>query len=931
MKITSDPGRSAVGRISIAFAVLALAGCGAILTPKYRMARAEREMRAGEWQQAAFDLRMVVHKQPQNAQAWLLLTQLSLASGDANGARSALKHAVAAGAQGAEVDRLQARTWLATGEPQKLLDALAHGTVQVSEPDRTLWQARALSMTGKPEQAITLLQALLARQPHLTSAEVALAESQAAAGQFTAAFQTLTAAIAAAPNDPAPRLIEGQIESVLGQFPAAAEAMRGALKRMPAGEPLQHRISAWVGLTEAQLALGQLQPAAESLKALVKIAPQSAVTHLLQARIALAHGKLEAGIGELESLLAAVPQYVQARMMLGAALLQHGDLEQAQQQLQQVVAETPDNIQARKLLADVQLKLGEPGEAMRVLTPALGAPQLDPQVLSLLGTAAQRSNDTQALIAALERRVQQSPHDPKVIDNLASVYLALGQAPRALALLQAQPDSDFVRDRLWVQALMATRGTAAASAGVDQLLAAHPQDPDILELGASFFATQQQLARAEPLLRRALAIRPDDFEAQIALAHIEAISGQAAAGEQRLRKALDAHPDVLALRIALAEALAGQRQFAQAEQVLSAAPKADHEPAIQFALARLALAQGQLAPANAALDRAIAAQPGSEGQMVEEAGLLLLQANQDQAAVARLVRATALEPGNALYWLNAARAQLAVNQPLAARASLEKADGLQPHWLPAVSLLALIDVREGKPQAGLSRIESYLAQSPDDPQALELKGDLESRLGQSAAAVTAYAKAQHLRPSALLAVKLYQVRLAAHESNPSQSLTQWLARWPQDWQVRTVLGDYELNVAHHPDQGIAELKQAVSENPQNAVALNNLAWAMNQKGDPGARAYAERAYKLAPKLAAVNDTLGWILASRHQGAEALDYLSRAVQLDPHSPDMQYHYAYALIEAGRRAEARQVLTRLLSSSEPFDSRQAAERLLASVKS
>ncbi len=931
MKITGALDRSAVGRISIALAVLALVGCGALLTPKYRMARAQREMRAGEWQQAAFDLRVVVHKEPQNAQAWLLLTQLSLSSGDVNGARSALKHAVAAGAKGAEVDRLRARTWLAAGKSQKLLDALAHGTVQLAEPDRTLWQARALSMTGQAGQAITLLHTLLGRQPHLTSAEVALAESQAAAGQFTAAFQTLKAAVSEAPNDPSPRLIEGQIESVLGQFPAAAETMRGALKRMPAGEPLQQRIAAWVTLTEAQLALGQLQPATESLKALAKIAPQSAVTHLLQARIALAHGRLEAGIGELESLLAAVPQYVQARTMLGAALLQHGDLEQAQQQLQQVVAETPDNVQARKLLADVQLKLGEPGEAVRVLTPALAAPELDPQVLSLLGTAAQRSNDTQTLIAALERRAQQSPHDSRVIDNLAAVYLTVGQAPRALTLLQAQPDSDVERDRLWVRALLAARGTAAASAGINQLLAAHPQNPDILELGASFLASQQQFGRAEPLLRKALTLRPDDFEAQIVLAHVEAISGQAAAGVQRLRKVLDAHPDVLALRIALAEALASQHQFAPAQQVLSAAPKADHEPAIQFALARLALAQGQLAPANAAFDRAIAAQPGSEGQLVEEAGLLLLQANQYEAAEARLVRATSLEPGNALYWLNAARAQLAVNQPLAARASLEKADGLQPHWLPAVSLLALIDVREGKPQAGLTRIESYLALSPDDPQALELQGDLESRLDQSTAAVTAYAKAQRLRPSALLAVKLYQARLAAHASDPSQSLTQWLAHWPQDWQVRTVLGDYELNVAHDPDQGIAELKQAVSENPQNAVALNNLAWAMNQKGDPGAQTYAERAYKLAPKLAAVNDTLGWILASRHQGAQALDYLSHAVQLDPQSPDMQYHYAYALVEAGRRAEARQVLTRLLSSSQPFDSRQAAERLLASVKS
>lgn len=919
-----------VGRMGVVLAVLALAGCGALLTSKYRMARAEREMKAGEWQQAAFDLRLVVRKHPHNTQAWLLLARLSLEAGDVTGARSALQHARAAGAKGASLDTLRARTWLAAGEPQKLLEALAHGTVQVPQPRRTLLQAQALRMTGQIEPALALLRALMAREPHLTAGHDALAETLAQAGKPAAALAELATARREDPKSAAPRLLQGRLEAAYGQFAAAEADMRAALKRMPRAEPVGHRLQAWVTLTESQLALGQIGPAAQSLKALGKIAPYAPVTHLLQARLMLSRGALEPGISALERLVASVPRYVQARTLLGAALLQHGDLEQAQQQLQQVVTEAPEDLQARKLLADVQLKLGEPGAAMRVLDPALSAPRLDPAVLSLLGAAARRANDPQALITVLERRARQDPRDPQVISNLAAVYLSIGQPERALSLLESIPDTaDLTRDRLWVHALLAARGAGAAEAGVNQLLAARPRDPGILVLGAAYSLAQHQLARAEALLRQALVIEPENFDALVALAHVQEASGQPAAAEQGLKRALATHPDVPVLRIALADALARGHDFTQALQVLNATPDAEHQPAVEFAVARLALAQGQLSEANTALDRAIATQPGGTA-LVEQAGLLLLAANQDEAALARLARAATLEPGNAVYWLNAARAQLALNQPFAARASLEKADRLQPHWLAVQSLLAFLDVHQGKPQAGLARLEAYLAQHPHAPQALILKGDLERDAGQPQAALAAYAEAERLRPSALGAVKLFQARLAAHVPDPAAPLRQWLARQPEDWRVRTILGDYELQGAHAPRQAIAELNRAVSENPHDVAALNNLAWALGQSGDPRAAAMAERAYRLAPKLAPVNDTLGWILARTHRGEQALVYLARAVQLDPGNLDMQYHYAYALAEAGRPEQARQILTRLLANPHPFDSRRAARRLLATLK-
>lgn len=910
--------------------LLMLAGCSAFLSSHYRIERAQREMKAGEWQGAAFDLRTVVRKDPHNVKAWLLLTRLSLDAADPNGARSALKHALTAGAKGPKVEALQARTWLANGDAKRLLEALDKHTLHIPEPDRTVFYVRALLGTHQPDKALAALKPLVAVHPDLTEARDLLAASLAGRGQFPEALAQLKTASTKDPKSPEPHLIAGQIYASLGQFSAAAQAMRTALKRMHGSEPIVHRLTALVGLTEARLALGQVHLAQKSLAPLSTMEPQSPMTMLLQARVKLARGASQSGTNELERVVLRAPKFLQARLALGAALIGRGDAEQAQQQLQQALSQAPESIEARKLLAEAQLKVGDPDGAIRVLTPALSAPQLDPQLLSLLGAAAKRTGDREALIRSLEHSAKAHPHDAKILINLATVFMHVGEPQRALALLEKTTDHDGLRrDQLVVSALLATRGPAAAAMAVNQLLAAHPHDPGVLELGARYFAGRNQLAKARELLRKALAIHPDDLGAVIVLAQIEQKTGNTSAAEHRLKAALAAHPDALPVRVALARVLSGSGHYAQAHGVLVAAKDANAEPAVQFALARVALAHGKLHEATEALDQAVATHPGS-AILIERAGLMLLAANQDAAALARLAHAAALEPGNAMYWLNAARAQLQLNRPLAAHASLEKATRLQPHWLPAARMLALIDLHQGKHQAALDRAQAFLARDPHDAGALVFKGDVLAALGQSAKAVTAYRQAQRWRPSAAVAVKLYQALLAAHMNKPAQPLQQWLQRWPQDWRIRTVLGDYYLSVAHAPKRAMKQFNLAIQRASNDVVALNNLAWAMSQVNDPHAQSVAERAYRLAPKSAQINDTLGWILARKGQSKASLRYLKQATHLDPHDPELQYHYAYGLAKSGRTGHAQKILKKLLASPRQFDSRQAAQRLLATLK-
>jgi tetratricopeptide (TPR) repeat protein len=838
-----------------------LSGCGAFISPQHRIETARGDISSGKWGAAAIELRMVVQSHPDNAQAWQLLAELSLDAADLNGAQSSLKHAIAAGAKGPDLDALRVRIWLAADQPKTVIEAITQHSVQLAEPGQSVALARAYAALGQAPKAVQTLQPVLARQPDLTEARVVLAEALAAEGQVDPALQQLDTATQYDSTSPRPPLARGRILAWRGQYAPAESALVLALRHMSPAQPFLDRIEALIPLTEVRLAQGEIDAAQQSQAALAKLTPGAPAAELLGARIKLARGELSEATYDLQAIVAKAPGYLPAQMYLGAAQLARGNLDQAQQALEQVLQKEPDNAEARKLLATAQLRLGAPQAALSALTPLLSEQAADTQLLALFGAAENRAGTGESVVQALQGSLRADPDNQTLKLNLAQAYLGAGRAQDALTLLQTTPDSgDVRRDSLLVAALLGARGPAAAEAQVNQMLTAHPADPAVLKLGAAYFFSQ--------------------------------------------------------------------RDFGQASKLLQSADRARPDPAVKLALARVDLAQGKVKQAQVVLDQAVALQP-AQPALVESAGLLLLAANQYDAALARLVQATKLAPDNALYCLNTARAQVALSQSEAARESLQRASQLRPGWLPPVGMLTIMDVAAGKGQAALQRVNALLASEPHDAGALALKGLVESSLGDTNAAFDAYTQAQQQRPTALVAVRLYQLGLASHRTHPEKPLQQWLTRQPNDWQVHEVLGEYYLTVPSLRPAA-REFEAALRASPQNLTALNNLAWTYGKLGDPRAESLAERAYQLGPQSPDVNDTLGWVLVRKRKWDRALTVLGQAVKLQPANPEFEYHYAYALFNAGKRDEARQILTRLLATPQPFDSRADAQRLLAAMK-
>jgi putative PEP-CTERM system TPR-repeat lipoprotein len=917
--------------VALLVVVFTVAGCDALTSPQHRLERARTELDSGQLGRAAIDLRKLVQADPNNAEAWLLLARLALDVGDAGVADVDLNHAAAAGARGTELDSMRVSVWLSTGKGQALVDALKRQEFKgISEPERTIDLARGYRQLHQLSQSESLLQQVLQAQPNLPEAHLVLADVLMLEGKIDPALSEIDRVLALDPHSVTAYALRARMLEGRQDLSGAERAYASALQNVTPKSPVTDRLSALVGLTSTRLAQGKIDLAAQSQAALMKLAPGVPQVQLLGARLKLLHGDTLGGIADLQGLVAHVPNFIQAQLVLGTAELKQGNLGQAEQALQQVVQLAPDNVEARELLASIQLQLNQPEQAMSTLTPAMSMRPADGPLLSLLGAVQSESATPDAVLQSLEADAKAHPQDRTTQLNLAEAYLFSGRALQALTLIETTPEvaGDTRREALKIMAVNMVQGAKAASTQVERLLASHARDTAVLDLAAAFYLMQGQPARAHALLEQALAVDPHNIKTLMTLSRTAEAQGDVPAAEKSLRTALALAPSSVQIKLALTDVLIRAQAFVEAESILASISGPQLGATVQFERAHLALARGDLKQGNAALDEAIRQQP-KDAELVGKAGELLMQARQYDAALARFSSASQLAPNNALYWFGKGRAELALNHTAAARDSLQRAAQLRPQWMAPVGALVFLDLQAKDPQRALNRVNEVLASRPQDIDALVLRGDIEAATGDLKTAESTYAQVQQRAPSAGIAVKLFRVRLAAHESDPEQPLVQWLTLAPHDLSMRRVLGSYYVS-EHALPQATTQLQSILEEVPGDVLALNDLAWVYSEQNDPRAEALAQRAHELAPEHPNVDDTYGWILAKEGKSQQALPLLAQAAKLDSADPDVQYHYAYALAKEGRRVEARQILSSLLSDKREFTSRRDAERLLASTR-
>ena len=665
------------------------------------------------------------------------------------------------------------------------------------------------------------------------------------------------------------------------------------------------------------------------LDAIGKAAQEDPRVLFLRAVIARNQGQPNAALRMLRQVLQVIPNHKQSLAQAAQIHFQLREFSRSKEYLERLLAIDPANSVYRKMLGAVNLAAGDLDSGLDELETTDVESLSDPQLLSLLGAAYLRHGKLTDGARSLERAAELAPESAPIRTQLAFSKLRAGKIDEALRELEEirAEKPDFLLAAVLQSFAYVTRDQDAAVNVANTVISQHPESPVGFNLRGYLRILFKDSDAAREDLNAALAIDDAFHPARFNLARLE---------------------------IAADDRVAATRHL---DAVLAQAP---NHPQALHTLAMLKLRDGEREEAVRLLEQARKQNPENA-----EARLTLARIHrQDQklsAAVRMAEEAYALAPYVPEIQLELALIKLSNGEVSQAQELIEKVLERYPNSEKTAKLLSLSQLRGGEidklvdsledfknrfpqriwPRAQLAKI--YL-QLNDYDKAQEivtslrseeasmaagyiLQGDIERAKNLIPAALASYANAHDIAPSSRTLLSLFAIETDAKKKK--QLIDDWLSANPDDVAVRVTKATTDLS-AGRTTEAIEHYEKALAVDPNNIIALNNLAWIFDELDDERALSYARRAFEAAPSSANVVDTYGWILLRKGNREQAVELLAKAKEIAPDNGDIRYHFASALAQTDDRRGAIKELDSLLKSEVQFAARKDAETLLSRLQ-
>jgi tetratricopeptide (TPR) repeat protein len=415
-----------------------------------------------------------------------------------------------------------------------------------NEPGMRMNLGLALSMAGRPREALPHLEAALELQSDLLPASLFLGAAYAELGQPAKAVPPLRRFVSAEPGHREARRMLADAELSLGRFEPAARDYR-ELTELDPRDP-----RAWYGLGRSYEGLS-----GRAFETLQQATPDSAYLSLLVAGAMVARERDKSAFPLYREAIAKKAGLAEAHEALAGIYERSGHADWAAVERERAKAVPPPDCRTPTLECEFRA-----GRYSKVLEMARS-----------LATAASRYWTSRAA------------------GELAR------EAFTRLEALPPSPEAALVR----VETLRAQRRYAQIKEELQQAATAWPEDPRIRREQVALAFTAHEYAAARPLLESLLKQEPDSGELNrlLGLAWLE--SREAAKAIPPLERAVAADPKQLEARAALGRAYVEDGQAARAVPHLEAALPTDADGSLHFQLARAYRETGQAQAATRTL------------------------------------------------------------------------------------------------------------------------------------------------------------------------------------------------------------------------------------------------------------------------------------------------------------------------------------------
>jgi putative PEP-CTERM system TPR-repeat lipoprotein len=454
----------------------------------------------------------------------------------------------------------------------------------------------------------------------------------------------------------------------------------------------------------------------------------------------------------------------------------------------------------------------------------------------------------------------------------------------------------------------------------------NPNNPDGYIVQGGAYAGKKDFANARKSFDKALSLQPDNVQTLAALGRLDLEVKDIAGARRRYQTILAKDPKNITALLLMAQLEANAKndkaELEWLEKAKSANPKA---PAPRIYLGSYYIRAGKFDKALVELTEADQNTPNNP-QILELIGQAQVNSGQKSTAVSTYNKLVSLTPTSPTAHYRLGMARINAEDIPGGTESLKRALQLKPDYAEAVYALAVLDVRAKRYDEALKRARGLQKLSPKSPAGFSIEGDVLVAQQRYPDAAKAYEAAFALQQNGSTLVKLHSAQVKANDKKAADArVQQWLKGHPDDRIVSHYLAEINLKGGRNK-VAIEQYELMLKKHPDDILALNNLAYLLQQEKDPRALEIAERAYKLKPDTATTSDTLGWVLVEQGQTKRGLGLLRNAAAQAPQNSEIRYHLAVALAKSGDKANARKELEALLEKDQQFTHREAAQSLL-----
>jgi putative PEP-CTERM system TPR-repeat lipoprotein len=823
-------------------------------------------MDQGQFRASIIETQNAAQLIPDNLETLKFIGKLYIELGDTASAIEAMNNALTTFPDNAEIKLLLGEAYLEARQPELGIALIEPLQVSQDLEVQKKWLLGSLQAAAGNTQAATttLLSALESNSTHIPTL-ITLSKLSYLTGDYDRTNQYVEQAVQASDGEDEDLWIwRGQLAMLQEDYPTAEQAYFEALDIMSLQDIMTAKRYTTLQSILVPLRMQQKNNEALRYSQIIANSPQGEFSaNYKNAFTLLQQGSIADAEKQLTEILATAPNHPGSNILLGLAKYSDGDFTEAQRLLSQYVDADTATPQLVIALATTHMQLNQPEKALAVLQNALVTNPQDTSILTMVGIIERGQGKINESINTLTNVLSTAPQAELPHYEIAGSYLQLQDYDQAIAHLE-----EAIR--------LNPNFTQAKSALLNTYVA------------------RQDTSSANQLVQKWL--DDDDTSAfnNSAAGALASASGDFTTARTYFNKVLQNDPENSSAMLYLAGTYAAEKNFT--ESVNTFASVLAKDPTNVNALGGL-LAVGDLAGSSpdsvARVEQIINDNPTQYIPSLVLGQYYLNKADLDNA-YSNAEKAVSIVQND--YTINLlsditntmVSADIQQKDYVAARALLDKILALRPEHVRTIGKYVEVEAAAGNYSNAQELVEKARQIQPEQAYSYELEGDLLRSQDKTDDALAAFRTGWSMQPTSSLGTKIYQILVSQNEAAAATFLDEWMTSNTNDIAPK-VISAMSYQQANDNARAIPLYEEVIATAPTHLVALNNLAWLIQDSDPDRAIELAKRAADLYPNNAEVVDTYGWILFRQDRQDEAKVVLSKAMELAPDSAAIKEHW------------------------------------------